>query len=564
MNLGAYHALLAEHRADLHVSKYQFIGQMLESAAVGVTYAELNSTAGKQYEVSCRHVFSQSPTRIPISKVKARAILYQKEERFDYLVSYLADNILDLSGIKEIIREIIQTDCLQINQSLFTWEEPKYTDFLSYLEDVPDLIAAQQIRICAAYLAEYFYYCLLWCQIDYALPGMDELHQSFHMDERFYQELIDCFRYTAQDSQNNVFVRRIFACEPYTVIQQGTDISVFENSVKVKQFTIPSRLARQILLEQTILRNNYTIFLSDDVLLIYKGTKFSQMPYRIIRKPSSRNPGENDRFLKMEFLDQDGSEDNGILIILANHYYLKIKLNQLNWNSPDKMKKTGQTTPDYELHEIEVLPASICSEIQLKNEVAAFHSLSDNIIYAHKLDLESGICETSNPLYQLRGEFEDHIAYISTNHRYVLLNTQRSPRGGESAKRTSHAILLDLDDRTRFIELLQPTPIEDDDYIVRLVKLQNSKSLSNYEFSKDNRFFAFSTAESLPSENGADCRCVTEIVDLQAMTRNKIEMNGSDQYSFVGFMNDQILVKGIGANSDDCYEQVSLNALFSD
>ena len=270
--------------------------------------------------------------------------------------------------------------------------------------------------------------------------------------------------------------------------------------------------------------------------------------------------GVYDTFLKMEFLNRDGGEDNGVLIVLANHYYLKIKLNQLNWNSRDKMKKSGCATPDYELYELDALPTFICSEIQLKNSVATFHSLSDNNIFAHKLYLTSGKHEISTPLFRLRGEFENQYAFISSNHRFVLLRSNDR----RHALRTDHAILFDLDNQSRYIELLQPVPIEGDNFASRLLKLEKSKSLIISEFTIDNHYFAFSTRESYKNDNEDNYRNITEVVDLQTMKRKKIEVNGNDQCIFVGFICDQILVQLIDKKPSVCYEQLCLTELFSD
>ena len=132
-------------------------------------------------------------------------------------------------------------------------------------------------------------------------------------------------------------------------------------------------------------------------------------------------------------------------------------------------------------------------------------------------------------------------AAASPNKQYILL-----------IMKDQTAIILDQTDKNRSLILVTPEQISATTYLEQLLQKQKTKRLANYGFSNDSRFFAFTVYEpdSGSKENGI---YLTDIIDLQTMTRQKIEFNGSYQCKFVGFNNHQVwiqwIIKDSGVNT---------------
>lgn len=173
MELNILHNLLADNRKNKSVSRYEFIGRMLEAAS--------DSIRLQNYEVGCRHVFSASK-RKPISDIRSREICADENSNFDRVVDYVATEISDCWNIAAIVAAIQGYE----NIGLYGSES-----FMTFVDNISGLSGAELKRIYAAYVVRYWYACVCYSHIKHSnIPIPSGVSIEFSRSKEFYNECV--------------------------------------------------------------------------------------------------------------------------------------------------------------------------------------------------------------------------------------------------------------------------------------------------------------------------------------------------------------------------------------
>lgn len=171
MELNILHNLLADNRRNKEISRYEFIGRMLEAAS--------DSIHIQDYAVECRHVFSASKRR-PISEVRSRAIAQDENSNFSKVVDYVVTEITDRWNIGAIIAAIQGYENIEFSEN-----------FMIFVDSVDGLSYAELKIIYAAYVVRYWYACLFYSHIKYShihIPSTVSI--EFSRSKEFYNECV--------------------------------------------------------------------------------------------------------------------------------------------------------------------------------------------------------------------------------------------------------------------------------------------------------------------------------------------------------------------------------------
>lgn len=171
MELNILHNLLADNRKNKEISRYEFIGRMLEAAS--------DSIHIQDYAVECRHVFSASKRR-PISEVRSREICADENSNFDRVVDYVVTEISDRWKIEAIIVAIQGYENIGFSE-----------DFMMFVNAISGLSDEDLKRIYAAYVVRYWYACLCYSHIKYSnIPIPSAVSIEFSRSKEFYNECV--------------------------------------------------------------------------------------------------------------------------------------------------------------------------------------------------------------------------------------------------------------------------------------------------------------------------------------------------------------------------------------
>lgn len=171
MELNILHNLLADNRKNKEISRYEFIGRMLEAAS--------DSIHIQNYDVECRHVFSSSKRR-PISDVRSRAIAQDENYNFSKVVDYVVTEITDRWNIGAIIAAIQGYENIGFSE-----------DFMMFVDAISGLSDNDLKRIYATYITRYWYACLFYSHIKHAsIPIPSSVSIEFPRSEEFYNECV--------------------------------------------------------------------------------------------------------------------------------------------------------------------------------------------------------------------------------------------------------------------------------------------------------------------------------------------------------------------------------------
>ena len=171
MKLNILHNLLADNRKNKSVSRYEFIGRMLEAAS--------DSIQLQNYEVECRHVFSAGKRR-PISDVRLRKICADEDSNFSRVADYIVTEIGNRWNIGAIIAAIQGYENIGSSES-----------FMTFVDCVGESSDEELKRIYAAYIVKYWYACLFYSHIQHSnLPVPSTISIGFTRSKVFYNKCV--------------------------------------------------------------------------------------------------------------------------------------------------------------------------------------------------------------------------------------------------------------------------------------------------------------------------------------------------------------------------------------
>lgn len=546
MQLAHFHKLIADGRVDKKLTEREFLGILADTAHQSdKTFCIRTPEDQKQYYRNLMSgIYSTAPERPPLPALKSRAILYQREERFDDVMEYMQRNLADCESV---VRDIIRIDKLQKDGRDFLTAVEAYT--IPANAEKEDEIQTKQLsekqkrQVCAAYIAEYYYFAVLWNLILTALPDIEELQNgispAFPSDDQFHDELI---RNYYQDKADACFRKA-----DQMLTANGQAIVRIDRFLMVGSSHSPENYQRDHLLpvkwkddsiRSALLLNEYSLFLTDNRILVYSKIIDFEKIYRIIQITKEKKHYPNARFLAFDFVPADSQDESkGTLLVLATHFYLELVLERIGWdfsddNKRNKINKIGKI-PDYTLHEIEPIEMDrLCGKVKLHDGIAEYDTLSEDKVERHQLRLGADEQTQSETVFELEGAFRNGNTVsveVSPNGQYVLLITK------------DHlAVLVDKNDTKRSPVLCEAPQINATNYADMMQQSANASRLTEWGFSQDSRYFAFTIT--------GDSGVMTEVVDLQTMEKRKLELNGNDQCRFVDFYEDRVLIQWVDDN----------------
>lgn len=534
MHLSNLHHLLTSNRSNPRVTEREYIGRLIDCAHRSSDNPDGKPRSKEYYHKAMRNIYSTAEDRAPIPVVLVRALLYQRDERFDDLANYFATTLSDCYAV---VRKIIETDDLRITNGYSL--EPNST-FLSLVEhasnDYIGLNPYQKKRVLSAYIAEYYYHVLLWSLLLFALPDFEILQnsisQKFPTDALFNENILNAYRYESSDFNRISIGQQMLTANGYRIDKIGRSIIVTPTDNPNIFYRLPSQLVAETdHIKAVQVLNDYLMFLTDQAVLIYK--RSDEKIYRSFRLPREKQAFSDARFLAFDFLSVDDSDDKkGILIVVTQYYYLEIMMDKIGWETSELSKKSGKTD-DLILHELNLFidDEIIFDGLSLKNRNAEYAALSGNEIHLHSVKLDdSSEQATSEIIAYLPDWFsisEIEKILVSPDHLFTLL-----------IQSDNRAVLFDTRNPRQFSELCPSATLDVDNSYDQYHKRLDKKHIISSGFSEDSRYLAFTTQETL--EDKETC-VVTEVLDLQTESRQIFKENNNSQYRFIGFYHDQIL-----------------------
>ena len=539
VELAQFHRIIAAARSVRSLTEREFLGILADTAHRSEKTVRYRTPEERKhyYQKLMSNIYNTSADRTPLPALKSRAILYQREECFDDVLEYMRRNISDCEAV---VREIIRMDDLQRNGKDFLTAVNEFE-----VENNPSkryLSESEKKRACAAYLAEYYYYTVLWNLLLSALPDLEELpagiSHAFPCDDQFHHQLIEAY-YLDEAYQKHA---------DQMLTANGQAIVRIDRFLISGEYNSPENNKRNFLLpvkwkkdtiRAALLLDEYSFFLTDNRILVYTKKTDGEKIFRIIQIPKQKKQAMNPKFLAFEFVPSANQvESKGTLLALSTQFYLELIPERISWDFTDlqsngkeinKINKIGKI-PDYTLHPIDLIDVNrLSGKVRLHNGCAEYDTFSDDHIERHQLRLGIDEHASSETLFTLEGLFRNgdtSVGEASPNGQYILLITN------------DHlAVLLDKKDTTRSLILCESAKVTGISYADMIQQATNPIELTAWGFSQDSRFFAFTI-------NKADS-VTTEVVNLRTMEKQKLELGRNDQCRFVDFYEDRVLIEWV-------------------
>lgn len=341
MLLGEFHKLLADNRDNKKITERSFIGLLVDvahyshnSEIIDFTHKISGDEAERlkdHYRTSMAYPYSVSDSRPPIPLLKERAILYQIEERFWDVCSFILNEIDDEQKLRDILSEVINKDNLFILKENDIFKEYTYIDCISENTDAHSNLKL----IYTVFIVDYYYYIISRNFLLSSILDFDNLFSGtlkFKLRGIFDNKSLETFM--SSDSNYGLFSEWNKTVEYVEELKKIT-----EPLCELPPPTLINQHFCHILFEFDI--NDFNVKMYKNKIIIKKALKPGI--YRIIQRNAQDGV--------FQFKDYIADEKNDKLYAVTEDSILEIDLKNIGWENTGKILKTGKT-PDYILHPI--------------------------------------------------------------------------------------------------------------------------------------------------------------------------------------------------------------------